>query len=120
MVKHKTGTKKRSVSQQEAHQHEECDPDERDAEFKLAFLEALNDGQIAETLQRILRGANQELTDCITSHRSEVRSLQAALADRDIIIAELRAEVQQLQESLDTFLGETDPDMQYYTEINHI
>ena len=102
MVKPKTGTKNRSsVSQQEAHQHEECDPDERDAEFKLAFMEALNDGQIAETLQRILRGANQELTDSITSLRTEVRSLQAALADRDTTIAELRAEVQQLRESHD-------------------
>ena len=67
MVKPKTGTKNRSsVSQQEAHQHEECDPDERDAEFKLAFMEALNDGQIAETLRGSWGGANQELTDSIT------------------------------------------------------
>ena len=64
-------------------------------------MEALNDGQIAETLQRILRGANQELTDSITSLRTEVRSLQAALADRDTTIAELGAEVQQLRESHD-------------------
>ena len=64
-------------------------------------MEALNDGQIAKTLQRILRGANQELTDSITSLRTEVRSLQAGLADRDTTIAELGAEVQQLRESHD-------------------
>ena len=63
------------------------DPDSEDTEFKLAFVEALKDDQVVAKLTSIMRAANKDLMDQVSSLRGEVRSLKTALADRDDTIA---------------------------------
>ena len=80
---------------------EAADDQERDAQFKLAFLESLDDPQIATKLGRIVTEANKHLVDLISSLREEVTSLKTALCDRDATIAQLRGEVQRLEDAHD-------------------
>ena len=72
------------------------DPDE-DTKFKLAFMEALGDAQVAAKLTTIMRAANKDLVDQVASLREEVRGLKTALADRDATIAQLQGEVRGLR-----------------------
>ena len=65
------------------------DPDSEDTKFKLAFVEALEDDQVVAKLTSIMRAANKDLMDQVSSLRGEVRSLKTALADRDDTIAQL-------------------------------
>ena len=64
------------------------DEDEQDALFKLSFEEALDDPQIAAKMAGIMRTANKEILDSISSLRQEVKQLKAA--------AELQGEVAKL------------------------
>ena len=77
------------------------DDQERDAQFKLAFLESLDDPQIATKLGKIVTDANKHLVDLISTLREEVTSLRTALHDRDATIAQLRNEVQRLEDAHD-------------------
>ena len=72
------------------------DPDE-DTKFKLAFVEALSDTQVAAKLTTLMRAANKDLVDQVASLRDEVRGLKTALADRDATIAQLQGEVRGLR-----------------------
>ena len=72
------------------------DQDE-DTKFKLAFVEALNDAQVAAKLTTIMRAANKDLVDQVASMRDDIRGLKTALADRDATIAQYQGEVRRLQ-----------------------
>ena len=72
------------------------DEDEQDALFKLSFEEALDDPQIAAKMAAIMRTANKEILDSISSLRQEVKHLKAAVAERDATITELQGEVAKL------------------------
>ena len=72
------------------------DEDEQDAQFKLSFEEALDDPQIAAQMAGIIRTANKEILDSISSLRQEVKQLKAAVAERDATITELQGEVAKL------------------------
>ena len=72
------------------------DEDEQDALFKLSFEEALDDPQIAAKMVGIMRTANKEILDSISSLRQEVKQLKAAVAERDATITELQGEVAKL------------------------
>ena len=80
---------------------EAADDQERDAQFKLAFLESLDDPQIATKLGKLVTDANKHLVDLISTLREEVTSLRTALHDRDATIAQLRGEVQRLEDAHD-------------------
>lgn len=77
------------------------DAQEQDVAFKLSFLEALDDPQVAAKLGQIVANANAEVLGIVSSLREEVSALKSALADRDAVIAELRAEVQEIQQATD-------------------
>ena len=76
-------------------------PEEDDVRFKLALEEAIGDPQIQAKLKATVKAANQDLLEVVSSLRDEVRSLRAALADRDTTIAALQNEVQVLQDDYD-------------------
>ena len=78
------------------HESLSTDPDE-DTKFRLAFVEALGDAQVAAKLTTIMRAANKDLVDQVASLREEVRGLKTALADRDATIAQLQGEVRGLR-----------------------
>ena len=77
------------------------DWDDQDAQFKLAFYEALDDPEVASKLARIISKANKDLVEHISTLRQEVRSLRSSLQERDATITELRSEVQLLHDDLD-------------------
>ena len=77
------------------------DQDDQDAQFKLAFYEALDDPEVASKLARIISKANKDLIEHISSLRQEVRTLRSALQERDATIAELKSEVQRLHDDHD-------------------
>ena len=76
------------------------DPDDQDAQFKIAFYEALDDPEVASKLARIISKANRDLVEHISSLRQEVRSLRSSLQERDATIVELRREVKLLHDDL--------------------
>ena len=67
----------------------------------LAFIEALDDPEIAFKLARMISKANKDLVDHISTLPQEVRSLRSSLQERDTTIAESRSEVQLLHDDLD-------------------
>ena len=85
----KKGRGKGSVSQ--------CDLDEQDVAFKLAFLESLDDPQVEVKLTRLLKAATKELTDGFTTLQQEIRTLRNEVAQKDAVIDELRGELRHLQ-----------------------
>ena len=72
-----------------------------DALFKFRVEEALDDEQVAAKLVKIIKSGNQDLLDGLASLRADVKSLRAALADRDATIVELRTEIRKLREDHD-------------------
>ena len=77
------------------------DRDDQDAQFKLAFYEALDDPEVASKLARIISKANKDLVEHISTLRQEVRSLRSSLQELDATNTELRSEVQLLHDDLD-------------------
>ena len=76
-------------------------PEEEHVRFKLALEEALGNPRIQAKLKATVKAANQDLLDVVSSLPDEVRSLWAALADRETTIAALLSEVQVLQDEYD-------------------
>ena len=72
------------------------DAEEQEVQFKLSFLEALDDQQVCKKLVKIMKTATSDLVQTINSLRDEVRSLESQVADRDNTIAEMRQEIQEL------------------------
>ena len=73
--------------------HTEPEPqqlDEQETAFRLSLVEAFTDQAILDKLTRIVQGTNKDLVDSISSLRSDVASLQSALADRDTPIEALQ------------------------------
>ena len=77
------------------------DQDDQDAQFKLAFYEALDDPEVASKLARIIIKANKDLVVHISNLRQEVRCLRSSLQERYATITELRSEVQPLHDDLE-------------------
>ena len=73
------------------------DLDSEHTKFKLAFVEALEDDQVVAKLTTILRAANKDLMDQVSSLHEEVRSLKTVFADRDDTIAQFQGEVRGLR-----------------------
>ena len=73
------------------------DAEEQEVEFKLSFLEALDDQQVCQKLVQIMKTAASDLVQTFSSLRDEVRSLKSQVADRDNTIAQMRQEIQELQ-----------------------
>ena len=80
-----------SVSQHDSELDEQTDSPvdaaEQEVEFKLSFLEALDDEQVCKKLVKIMKSATSDLVQTISSLRDEVRSLKTQVADRDNTIA---------------------------------
>ena len=70
-------------------------------DFMLAFMESLDDEQVAAKLSRIIKSSNREILDSVTSLSAQVQSLKEALAQRDAVINDLRAEVSELRHQND-------------------
>ena len=75
--------------------------DEQEAAFRLSLQEAFSDPAIVEKVSNIIKTANKDLVDNVSSLRTEVTSLRAALADRDAQIAALQSDVQHLKDAHD-------------------
>ena len=75
--------------------------DEQEAAFRLSLQEAFSDPAIVEKLSNIIKTANKDLVDNVSSLRTEVTALRAALADRDAQIAALQSDVQHLKDAHD-------------------
>ena len=69
---------------------------------RLSLEEAFSDPAIVEKLSNIIKTANTDLVDNVSSLRTEVTSLRAALTDRDAQIAVLQSDVQHLKDAHDT------------------
>ena len=76
-------------------------PEEEHVRFKLALEEALGNPRIQAKLKATVKASNQDLLDVVSSLPDEVRSLRAALADRETTIAALQSKVQVLQDEYD-------------------
>ena len=75
--------------------------DEQEAAFRLSLEEAFSDPAIIEKLSNIIKTANKDLVDSVSSLRTEVTTLRTALADRDAQIAALQSDVQHLKDAND-------------------
>ena len=75
--------------------------DEQEAAFRLSLEEAFGDPAIIQKLSNIIKSANKELVESVSSLRTEVTSLRATLADRDAQIAALQSDVQHLKDAND-------------------
>ena len=70
-------------------------------DFMLAFMESLDDDQVAAKLSRIIKGCNQEILDSVSTLSAQVQSLKQALAQRDAVINDLPTEVRELRQQND-------------------
>ena len=70
-------------------------------DFMLAFMESLDDDQVAAKLSRIIKGCNQEILDSVSTLSAQVQSLKQALAQRDAVINDLQTEVRELRQQND-------------------
>ena len=70
----------------------ETDPDQDQVStsFKLAFLESLDEPQVATKLTQLLTAANKNVVDSISGLQAEIRILKDKVAERDATIEELR------------------------------
>ena len=75
--------------------------DEQEAAFRLSLEKAFGDPAIIQKLSNIVKSANKELVESVSSLRTEVTSLRAALPDRDAQIAALQSDVQHLKDAND-------------------
>ena len=75
--------------------------DEQEAAFRLSLEEAFSDPAIIEKLSNIIKTANKDLVDSVSSLHTEVTTLCTALADRDAQIAALQSDVQHLKDAND-------------------
>ena len=76
-------------------------PDEQEAAFRLSLEGAFSDPAIIDKLSNIIKTANKDLVDSVSSLHAEVTTLRTALADRDAQIAALQSDVQHLKDAND-------------------
>ena len=76
----------------------ENDPnqDQESTSFKLAFLESLDDPQVATKLTQLLTAANKNIVDSISGLQAKYRTLKDKVAEWDATIEELQGEVREL------------------------
>ena len=92
MAGHKVGKGKGSTSQAGLDSGED---------FTLAFMESLDDKQVAANLSRRMESSNQEILDNVTSLSAQVQSPKEALGQRDAVINDLGADVCELRHQND-------------------
>ena len=68
---------------------------------RLSLEEAFGDPAIIQKFSNIVKSANKELVENVSSLRTEVTSLRAALANRNAQIAALQSDVQHLKDAND-------------------
>ena len=73
------------------------DQDQESASFRLAFLESLDDSQVATKLTQLLTAVNKNIVDSISGLQAEIRTLKDKVAERDATIEKLQREVRQLR-----------------------
>ena len=74
---------------------------ERDALFKLNFLESLDDPQVSTKLQKIMKLANKNLLETL----GHVVILKQQLSDCNTTIASMKQEIQELRDQNDEQYG---------------